>query len=213
MSNMIGEKYINNKGLEFTVVGEVSIKYKSGYKLWREVEFTKTKHRKLAHRSKILKGSVKDPYDRHIKGVACLGQIKKYRTEDYDRWLNMIYRCYGDFDNYEGCTVSDSWLCFEHYHKDLLSMKNYGLPHMHMDKDLTRKGNKEYCLEYCCLVHMNLNSSHGRFNGCWVATKAGAILKTTFSAELAELIGTSKSNIRQAHSNGGLAAGWKITQE
>ena len=79
---------------------------------------------------------IRDPYYPRIYGVACAGNLDMGRDvykPMYDTWISMISRCYNpldkDYNNYGGIgvKVSNDWLCFEYYFKDLPYLPNYNL--------------------------------------------------------------------------------------
>ena len=202
---------VNNQGIELKVL---RIFKKKGLKA--EVQFTKTGFIKTVQLHHLRDGKAKDPYAPTKFGVCCLGTPPKYAYEDYKRWENLVQRVFDEknYPTYKDVTICDRWLCFEYFLEDLKKMTNYGKPNMHLDKDLKRKGTKEYSPENCQLIHNCENSSHGAFTGMWVATHGSSILKSKFSSELGELIGCSASNIRQSERSGGLVKGkWKISKQ
>lgn len=204
--------HTNNAGLKFRILKRFVFNKRGVC----TVEFLESRHVKDSLLSNICAGKIRDPYGISIYGVGCLGKPGKYFMEDYHVWNNMLERCYSKnskFVNWAGCTVSGRWKCFEYFLEDFRSMDNYGLPNMHLDKDLLEVGNKHYSRETCQLVHMNLNSSHGEFTGYWQAERNGTVLKTTFSAEMSKLIDVKKSTIRAAAKNNSTTRnGWKISK-
>ncbi|WKM80484.1 hypothetical protein [Salmonella phage SW16-7] len=76
----------------------------------------------------------------------------------YDRWSQMLRRCYGDpgeYPTYSGCVVCDDWLLFSNYYSWF--SKNY-IPGFQVDKDLLIVGNKVYSPDTCLFVPNWLNS-------------------------------------------------------
>lgn len=198
----------NNQGNKLTVL---SIK---GSRV--QVRFHNTGFIKTVSKHHLKDGKAKDPYEPTKYGVACLGNIKSYPVEDYKRWENMIERCYrgGGVGNYKDCTVCEDWLVFEYFYRDIQTMENYGLPKVHLDKDLKVAGNKVYSLETCQLVNDNLNSSKGGFVGHWKATKGHTVIYSSYSSELSSLIGVTASAVRNlAPKCGRTCTGWTISVE
>lgn len=115
----------------------------------------------------LIRGSFRDPYHRHIHGVGCFGE-GEFKAIDpngskvtYSKWLNGITRCYcpeslKEKPKYEGCTVSEDWLCYQNFAKWHTTHKFYGLGY-ELDKDLLVRGNKVYSAETCCLLPQELN--------------------------------------------------------
>ena len=160
-------------------------------------------------------GKARDPYEPTKYGIACIGNVKNYPLEDYKRWENMIERCYrqGGSKNYKDVSVCKRWLVFEYFYKDIQTMENYGLPRIHLDKDLKVKNNKTYSLETCQFINDNLNSSKGSFSGSWKATKGNVTIYATYSTELANLLNIAASAIRNKRYGGRTLSGWNISVE
>ena len=88
-------------------------------------------------------------------------------TWEYNKWMNMLKRC---FDNkykekeptYKNVTCCDRWLCFVNFLEDLEALKKeYNWSEnetLNLDKDILHKGNKIYSLENCVLVPDWINS-------------------------------------------------------
>lgn len=78
-----------------------------------------------------IKGEIKNPYDKIIYGVACLGVPRRpYNDHMYNIWHNMLTRCYNPkYEHYEyyggaGVTVCDRWKIFEYFLEDTYSIPN-----------------------------------------------------------------------------------------
>ena len=178
-----------------------------------EVTFLNTNFTKVIQKSHLREGKARDPYEPTKYGIACVGNVKNYPKEDYKRWENMIERCYreGGVGNYKDCSVCEEWLIFENFYRDIQTMENYGLPNIHLDKDLKVKGNKVYSLNTCQFISDVANSSHGSFTGKWKAEKGSIVIYATYSSELGALIGVTGSAIRQG--NRKTNTGWIISVE
>jgi hypothetical protein len=77
----------------------------------------------------------------------------------YQKWVNMIKRCYCEKavsknKTYDGCTVCDEWLLFSNFSAwyELNYIDGYDL-----DKDLKYKGNKVYSTGTCLFIPSTLN--------------------------------------------------------
>ena len=121
-----------------------------------------------------VKQNVKNPYDKTIYGVGCIGEIGDFKTNvngiptrEYDLWRQMINRCYsGNFPTYANVTVCERWLCFANFLEDLPFIENYEYwlenpnQRIAMDKDLKQIGveNKVYSLETVMFVSASENS-------------------------------------------------------
>lgn len=84
---------------------------------------------------------------------------KKYTCTYYNRWYNMLKRCYSpaylsNHPTYKGCIVCDDWLLFSNFKK---WMKLQDWQGKELDKDLKIKGNKIYSPISCCFVPSSVN--------------------------------------------------------
>ena len=163
---LIGERYLNNKGFAFEIVGYCEgvknshkkriVKFDSGYQC-------------VVSTPNILKGTIVDYGRPTVLGV---GYGVKYVKNKilYNRWYKMLSRCYDKTSqNYEwygakGVYVSDRWLKYENYEKDIMSMENYeeliNNPNLwNIDKDILFPGNKCYCKTKCLIVSKYKNIS------------------------------------------------------
>lgn len=167
--NLEGMILKNNNGLEFKVL---SLKRKIKTAKYYEIQFLKSQSFKEAEKRNILKGSVRDDYDKHIYGVACKGSICSSKPLinklAFKRWYSMIERCYNQnsigYKSYgaKGCFVNEKWLCFENYFNDIFKIKGFDLKkyitnEIQLDKDMLAKGNKEYSFEKCVFISQQIN--------------------------------------------------------
>lgn len=122
--------------------------------------------------SNFIKGQIKNPYDKTIYGVGCLGEgkYKAYmkgvhiQTKKYTAWQNMLCRCYHEKDRhlhatYEECIVCDEWLNYQNFaqwYDDNFYDVEDG-KRMHIDKDILCKGGKIYSPETCIFVPQRIN--------------------------------------------------------
>ena len=78
-----------------------------------------------------LKGEIKNPYDRTIYGIACIG-VPKRQFDDrmYNTWYNMLTRCYNPkYERYacyggSGVVVCERWKIFEYFLEDAYQLPN-----------------------------------------------------------------------------------------
>lgn len=77
----------------------------------------------------------------------------------YDRWADMLRRCYypkalRENPTYKGCSVCKEWLIFSNFKRWFVenSIEGYSI-----DKDILVKGNKVYSPETCCFVPQAIN--------------------------------------------------------
>lgn len=124
-----------------------------------------------------VKKEVKNPYDKTVFGVACIGEgdfktkVDGKPTREYDLWRNMINRCYsGNYPTYANVTVCERWLVYANFLEDLPFIENYEWwlenpnQRIAMDKDLKQQGieNKVYSLETVMFVSASENSKEVR---------------------------------------------------
>lgn len=170
--NLEGMVFKNNNGLEFKIL-RLNRKIKT--ERYYEIQFLKSKSFKEAERRNILKGAVRDDYDKHIYGVACKGCICSSKPLinklAFKRWYAMIERCYNkkaiNYKSYgeKGVFVNDRWLCFENYFYDIFKIKGFELNKyisndIQLDKDILFDNNKEYSFEKCVFVSQKNNKQN-----------------------------------------------------
>lgn len=78
----------------------------------------------------------------------------------YNKWRNMITRCYSDkylakFPTYTDCEVSDDWKYFMAFRSWMITQNWQG---KHLDKDFLVHGNKLYSPETCVFIDPVTNS-------------------------------------------------------
>jgi hypothetical protein len=156
-----GDVYKTNGGTTCTVV-----KYNSNIDV--DIMFNdKYSHTKKVALWDLRKGNVKNPYDVNVMGVGYIGHgVHKgweggKDTKAYSSWVGMLKRCYCEKEqlrspSYLGCTVEESWLCFQVFAEWYYSQFGHDLGYQ-LDKDLLIKGNKVYSADTCCLVPREVN--------------------------------------------------------
>ena len=120
------------------------------------VEFQdKYKYRKKTNYQNFKSGQIKNPYDKSVHGVGCIGDgefLTKepngyHPTREYTCWIHMIERCYLEKNKdlhrsyYGKCIVCDEWLNFQNFakwHREHYYDVNERL---HLDKDILIAGN------------------------------------------------------------------------
>ena len=158
----------NSKGEPFSLVET----YREGNRTYGVVHFLDTGTVDVFRLDQIKSGSIKDRYAKNVLGVACIGDVKKVdHTQEYEVWKSMLSRCYNKNDahykNYggKGVFVSDEWLCFEHFLKDITEIDRYNEIEfregkLQIDKDLKQIGvdKKCYSKETCTFLSPEENS-------------------------------------------------------
>lgn len=117
----------------------------------------------------FLRGNVKNPYDRSVFGIGCLGE-GPYKTRNgqantvyYSVWMAMLQRCYVEkyktkYSAYHGmCTVCDEWLNFQNFAAWYIENHYEVSGRLHLDKDIKVPGNKVYAPDVCLLVPQRIN--------------------------------------------------------
>ena len=165
--------YINNKGLEYVVLGKTTNKTKSG-NLYVKVRFIETGYEYEVEPIQIKRGTVKDRWAKTVLGVGSIGDIKVEGNERaYNVWHKMLSRCYIDkSENYNlyggmGVTVSERWSRFQYFVEDIPLVDGYNKEafdnsQLELDKDLKQAGKDKsemvYSLETCTFMSAYENS-------------------------------------------------------
>lgn len=170
--NIVNNIYSSNRYGDFIVEKEL---YSQGTSTYYQIRFLKTGTVCKAEKRNIKKGFVADCYAKTIYGVACRGRASsKYPTLNkvaFKRWIAMVSRCYNQNDiSYKsygdkGCTVSDSWLCFENYVRDITNIEGFNEEKylegaIQLDKDIKISGNKEYSADKCIFLNASINKKN-----------------------------------------------------
>lgn len=161
---LVGQRFKNNKGLEFEITEYCSDTDK------RKIKFIKTGYECEAHRDNIKKGIVKDWRSPTICDVGVMDVKNGTKHNLYVRWMDMINRCYdknhSDYKYYggNGVTVDKRWHNFSNYINDIEAKENYekiilDTKNWHVDKDILIPGNKVYSNETTCIVHISENTT------------------------------------------------------
>lgn len=124
----------------------------------------------------IRMGSVKDPCKPNVFGVGFYGigefkaKVNGKNTPAYDRWHDMIRRCYSEayqnrFPTYKECSVDDNWHNFQNFAKWFYDNYPNDGKEYDLDKDIIKDGNKVYSSDFCKFVtkQENYEKAHARF--------------------------------------------------
>lgn len=127
------------------------------------------KCRKQTYYQFFKKGTVKNPYDKTIYNIGCLGDGNHMARENgimtpsYICWCNIMKRCYSPkyqstHKSYIGCTVCDEWLIFQNfakwYKENYYEIEN---ERVQIDKDILVKNNKIYSPKTCVFSPQRIN--------------------------------------------------------
>ena len=133
------------------------------------------KFRKRTTYSNFKMGTIKNPYDKTLFGVACLGEgkFKAYHkresdgkvrpTQVYDVWIDMLKRCYygkgkHKQPTYYGiCVVCKEWLNFQVFAQWYEDNKYEVEGRLHIDKDILYPNCMIYSPETCILIPQRIN--------------------------------------------------------
>jgi len=157
----LGEVNYNFYGSKMTIVKynsvrDITVQFDDGYSVDAEYKEFKS-------------GIIKNPYDKSVHGIGYFGEgiykakINDKMTKQYEKWTDMIRRCYSEkwhkkSPTYKGCSVCDEWLNFQNF--GLWFDNNYyhvDTERMEIDKDILIKGNKVYSPDTCIIVPQDIN--------------------------------------------------------
>ena len=156
-----GEENYNNFGtlmkiVEYKNAKDIIVEFQDEYKI-----------KKSATYQQFKKGNIKNPYDKIVCSVGYVGE-GRYDKKDYpyiyEKWHNMLKRCYeayvlNKYSTYRDCTVCDEWLCFQNF-AQWWEENYYEIEgeRMCLDKDILIKSNKIYSPETCLIVPQRINT-------------------------------------------------------
>lgn len=159
--NRVGEENYNKEGTLMRI-----IEYKNAKDILVEFQ-DEYKYKKSATYQHFKKGEIKNPYDKTIFDIGYLGKgiyDKKDYSYIYDKWNNMLSRCYNPYylnkyPTYINCYVCEDWHNFQNFAK-WYEENYYEIEgeKMCLDKDILVKGNKIYSPETCCFVCNRINT-------------------------------------------------------
>lgn len=158
---MIGERHQNNDGNWYEITGYPDnvrrryIKFDSGYNCCPLI-------------SQLKNGKVRDLGQCTYYGIASAGIENATKHYLFNRWINMIGRCYNDkhsgYKSYgaNGIVVSEELLNFKNYVDIVESLPNYEFLKANpnewdIDKDYKSKDNKIYSKNTLCIMKREKN--------------------------------------------------------
>lgn len=113
---------------------------------------------------RVSRGQVKNPNSVTTCGVGYMGR-GKYNAKDnfniYQKWLNMLQRCYSEkcenqYPTYKNVTVCKEWHNFQNFAK---WFEENHTEDWDLDKDLLSKEDKQYSPDTCCFIPTEINAS------------------------------------------------------
>lgn len=170
-----GEVGVSNEGCIMKIA-----EYNNNYDVIIEFQ-DEHKYRVYTQYSNFKNGQCKNPFFASVFGHGYYGvdkngnapKTKEFKdgklcsTWEYNKWMNMLKRC---FDNkykekrptYKDTACCERWLYFANFLEDFEILKQeYSWNEnekLNLDKDILHKGNKIYSLENCVLVPDYINS-------------------------------------------------------
>ena len=169
-----GETNISNEGCTMKIA-----EYDNANNIIVEFE---DEHKYRLHTSyqAFKKGKCKNPFFASVFGYGYLGidrngsvpKMSEFKdgkwcsTWEYNKWMNMLKRCFDSkfkekHPTYKDITCCDRWLCFANFLEDFEILKqeyNWSKDEkLNLDKDILNKNNKIYSLENCILVPDYIN--------------------------------------------------------
>ena len=154
----------------------------------------------------------------------------------YGLWYGMLRRCYDKEQqqrdrgkSYVGCEVSDRWLNYSNFAKDITLLFGYEnwltKTGYCLDKDTYKPGNKIYSRENCCFipytenirdVHkrnpQNIERLHKLNKVKYMLIKDNEILLFNSEKEACEYMGVVKCSISSCYRRGRKCKGYKIAK-
>ena len=200
---LIGEKFINNIGLEYEIVGYCDsnrrrvIQFKSGFKTDVSTQ-------------SIIIGKITDYGSPTIFGVGILGDKKMTKHPLFMRWMNMIGRCYyekhAQYKSYggKGVIVEDYLKNFKNYIEFISSLDGYENlikepGKYQIDKDILNKGCNNYNRENLKIVLSSENleeeNSRRRFKINMIDLNGNIIRVFNSITEAEQITGIHRGNI------------------
>ena len=158
MNSRVGEKIIDNYGVEIEIIEYINCR---NIKVRFNDEFKAIINTRY---DCFLDKRIKNPYRKSFLGVGYIG-VGKYsskNTKIMNCWNNMLKRCYKEDSKnitYDDCIVCEEWHNFQNFAE--WYEENYyevdGKPTF-LDKDILIKGNKIYSSQTCVFAPKRINT-------------------------------------------------------
>ena len=154
----------------------------------------------------------------------------------YGLWYGMLRRCYDKEQqkrsrgrSYAGCTVSDRWLDYSNFAKDITLLFGYedwyNKKGYCLDKDTINPGNKVYSRANCCFIPYAENIREANRRNPNITQKANEASKTKYALELdgvtlmfdsekaaCEFLGVKKCSVSSCYHKGYKCKGYRIAK-
>ena len=188
------------------------------------VTFIKTGYECEAMYTHIRNGSVKDPMSPHVHGVGFFG-VGIYKATDngkktkaYQRWSDMIKRCYNKTSikdpTYKDCSVCEEWHNFQNFAS--WYKENYPTDgsEYELDKDIKVEGNRVYSYEFCIFVSKRENISHSLQKEYKMISPLGVVVNIKNMTDFCEKTGLVRSSMyRVVSGKRSHHRGWRLPNE
>lgn len=148
----IGDKFTDKNGFECEVVEyrsaqKIQVRYEDGYTQYRSA---------FQLRKPFIKGLQADSLKSNRRKPSPIN--KSLKSKHYA----MVKRLYWDRDNIKNLSYSDSklhtdWLDYTNFKAWAITEIGHEFSDWHIDKDILKKGNKEYGPDTCCFVPLRIN--------------------------------------------------------
>lgn len=152
----VGQIYTNLQGYDFEIIERVdSSKVKVKF-------LTEIPYETWCYGTNISKGTIHYPFAPTVAGHGILGLFPvDVQSYEYKSWSGMLKRVYEPRNeraaiNYGDCSVSESWLWFENFHK--WASRQIYKAGWHLDKDLLVPGNRVYHEDGCIYLPREINA-------------------------------------------------------
>lgn len=121
------------------------------------------------------RGNTLNPYNKTICGIGYIGKTSTIDSDgkhkkSYICWKSMFVRCYSEkkqkkHSSYKMCIVCKEWYNYANFEK-WYNENYYEIEDkkIQLDKDILKKGNKEYSPETCMFVPQRINSLFTKCN-------------------------------------------------
>lgn len=116
----------------------------------------------MKHNKKILGVATNDATHKLVIKEKIEGKWKiVWKCPAYQRWMDMIHRCYNPtiyekYPTYKRCSVCEEWLTFSNFYKWIIEQDDW--ENCDLDKDLLIEGNTVYSPDTCIMLPHLINT-------------------------------------------------------
>lgn len=126
-------------------------------------------YRKITTDRSLSDRKIKNPYTPTVFGKGFIGEgfrcwVNGEVSKEYRYWIGMMTRCYQEDHqlknpSYEDAVVCQEWHSFQNFAEWCQTQVGFGNKGWQLDKDLLKRGNKDYSPEFCCFIPKSINAS------------------------------------------------------